>query len=271
MKNFTINNCNFFVSSVISQDRINLFNKDNSLNSSPVITIFISAFNEADYIVETIKSVITAIESTNFSYEILIIDDASVDNTVNVILDFISQHDSFPIALKVNPLNKGLASNFIDAAHLGQGQYFRMVCGDNVEPASTLKLIFHMIGTADLVIPYHQDLKGKKFSRRLLSKLYVFLCNLLSGFNLKYYNGLAILKRLDIIYYSPTTSGFGFQAELVSNLLLRGRSYIEVPVSAVENKISTALTVRNFLSTIHVFLNILILRISLAVFKRDNL
>jgi glycosyltransferase involved in cell wall biosynthesis len=269
MKKITIDNCNFYTSSVISQERINLLNKDNFLNSLPVITIFISSFNETDYIVDTIKSVITAIESTNFSYEILIIDDASVDNTVNVILDFISQHDNVQIVLKVNNLNKGLASNFIDAAHLGQGKYFRMVCGDNVEPVSTLKSIFQMIGTADLVIPYHQDLKGKKLSRRLLSKFYVFLCNLLSGFNLKYYNGLAILKRLDVIYYSPTTSGFGFQAELVSNLLLRGRSYIEVPVSAIELKISTALTVRNFLSTIHVFLNILISRISLSLYKRD--
>ena len=46
----------------------------------------------------------------------------------------------------VNPVNKGLGQNFIEASFLGRGEYYRLICGDNVEPADALVEIFKHIG-----------------------------------------------------------------------------------------------------------------------------
>lgn len=50
--------------------------------SSPIVSIIITAFNRADIIERAIKS---ALEQTIQDTEVLVVDDASTDNTVEVV------------------------------------------------------------------------------------------------------------------------------------------------------------------------------------------
>jgi len=236
------------------------------------LTLFVACYNEQENITGTLDVVQAACVEVAITYEIIIIDDASSDASVDVIRRYMADHPDAPISLYVNEKNMGLGENFAEAAFLGRGKYYRLICGDNVEPVETLVKVFREIGKADIILTYRpHDVAGKSLSRRLTSRLYTALVNMVSGFQLHYYNGLPVMKRRDVMRWQPNSHGFGFQADLVTRLLDRGATYLEVPVTGTERATgeSKAITFRNFCSVAHSLLNIAIRRFSKTLYGRS--
>jgi glycosyltransferase involved in cell wall biosynthesis len=239
---------------------------------SPIdVTIFISCYNEERYIIQTIETVRAAFtEAGRPRYEIIVIDDCSSDNSANLVEDYIRAHPSDRILLRRNKRNQGLAQNYFDAAFIGKGKYYRLICGDDAEPLDTMVAVFKDIGAADMLIPYYVSSEGKSLSRRIISNSYSWLVNLISGFSLHYYNGLAVHLRYNVMRWHPNTRGFGFQADIICMLLDQGFTYKEIPVRTIERKKgdSKALTFKNMLSVFHTLVDIVVRRISNRVYRR---
>src|SRR5262249_16081279 len=83
------------------------------------LTLFVVCYNEEENIVGTMETVLEALGEFDFTWEIIIIDDASKDRSVEIIQDFLSKHPDLPITLKVREFNVGLGQNYIEAAFLG--------------------------------------------------------------------------------------------------------------------------------------------------------
>jgi glycosyltransferase involved in cell wall biosynthesis len=234
------------------------------------LTIFVACFNEEENIEATLDVLISALSEFSFTWEVIVIDDASTDQSVKRIQQYISSHPSLPILLHVNARNMGLANNYVDGAFLGRGKYYRLVCGDNVEPKETLVEIFKNIGKADMIIPKQIHVEGRPPLRRFLSGLYPKIINLITGHNISYYNGLAVHLRYNVQRFHSTSSGFNFQADLITTLLDRGCGYIEVPVVARDRQAgkSTALTFKNILSVGHSLLEMVFRRLRLKLYGR---
>jgi glycosyltransferase involved in cell wall biosynthesis len=230
------------------------------------ISVLITCYNEQNFIIDTIGNVIEALHKANRSYEIIVIDDVSTDNSVNVINEFIQKHPEYPIKLVANKVNRGLANNFVDGAFLGKGRYYRLCCGDNPEPKETLTHLFRHVGIADLVIPYQKqrEVVGRRLYRKLLSKFAVLLVNVISGFKIKYYNGSPIFLRYHVMRWPPITYGFGFQMDVITRLFDEGVTYVQIPsLNTIDRKgkNTTALSMRNLLSVAHTLIEIAFRRI----------
>src|SRR5215216_2454913 len=236
------------------------------------LTIFVSCYNEQDFILQTITTVQEALAALgSVNYEIVVIDDCSHDRSADLVEDYIRAHPEKSILLRRNKSNRGLAQNYFDAAFIGKGKYYRLICGDNAEPKDTMVAVFRHIGEADILIPYYVSSEGRSRSRMLLSGAFTFLVNSISGFRLHYYNGLAVHLRYNVMRWHPNTRGFGFQADILCLLLDQGFSYKEVPVRTVERKgaeNSRALTFRNLLSVSHTLVDLVFRRISKWVYRR---
>jgi SAM-dependent methyltransferase len=229
------------------------------------ITIFVPCLNEQNHIGPTLDTITAAMSELPYSYEVLVVDDASTDETSKIVENYIQAHLEAPIRLISNAKNRGLSTSYVDAAFLGRGTYYRMVCGDNAEPKEALIGILQRLGEADMVIPYHEHVTGKPARRVWLSRLYTAMVNLLSGYKIRYYNGMAIHLRHNVMRWGPYSFGFGFQAELITRLLDEGATYTEVPVKEATHrekaKGSSALNQRNFLSVAHTLSEVLIRRV----------
>ena len=236
------------------------------------ITVVVTCYNEEAYIADALDTVVTALKRVNVSFEVIVVDDASRDDSVKVIRDYMSAHPDDPIILKANERNRGLGNNYVEAAFLGKGRYYRLCCGDNPESTDILANIFGRIGAADMVIPYQNqdEVVGKTPARKLLSKTFTYLVNLISGYNLKYYNGLAVHLRYNVMRWHPSSYGFGFQADMITRLLDEGASYIQIPSSSNDKKgsASSALAMRNVLSVGHTLLEIAIRRFRRILYGR---
>lgn len=228
------------------------------------ITLFVSCYNEEVFIENTLNTIVEAMKLIGKSYEILIIDDCSKDNSLVLVKKFIEEHPEINIILKANKKNKGLAQNFIDGAFIGKGKYYRLICGDNSEPIETLVKVIGMMGEADIIVPYYIEAQGKSNFRQFVSKTYTKLINLISGNKINYYNGLQVHLRYNIMRWHPTTRGFGFQAALLCGLMDLGFSYKQVPCVTIEQRGGggNAITWKNLRSVMHTMLMVLIRRIA---------
>lgn len=233
------------------------------------ITILLSCYNEAVFIADALDNVTGALNEVGCTYEVIVVDDASKDNSVANIRDYIQRHPDLPIILKANEKNRGLGNNYVEAAFLGHGKYYRLCVGDNAEPKEKLVPIFRCIGKADMILPYH-DVIGKSWYRKAISVAYTFLVDILSGYRIKYYNGLAIHLRYNVMRWPPVSYGFGFQADIITRLLDEGASYAQVATVSIDRKggHATALSMRNVLSVIHTLLEIVIRRLRRMIYGK---
>jgi glycosyltransferase involved in cell wall biosynthesis len=214
--------------------------------------------------VATLETVRRAMAGLRFTYDIVIIDDASRDGSPELIKQYIAEHPDCNIVFRQNAVNKGWAQNYVDSTFIGRGRYHRAICGDNSEMQATIRTVLRSLGEADIIIPYYVEVRHKRLSRHVVSSTYTFLVNLLSGNSLRYYNGLPVHRRYNVMRWHSDTRGFGFQADILCLLLGQGATYKEVALSAIEQRpgVSTALTCKNLLSVAHTLSDILLRRIS---------
>jgi glycosyltransferase involved in cell wall biosynthesis len=233
-----------------------------STEFGPDITLFIACYNEEDNIIDTLGEVERAMAELEWSWEIIIIDDASKDKSVSLIKSYMCEHPDYPIVLVVREKNQGLAQNFIEAAFLGKGRYYRLINGDNVEDSRQIASILSHIGEADLLIPTHTQSHNRSLFRRMLSGLFTQLVNSISGYSLNYYNGCSVHLRSDVMRWHSNSYGFDFQADLITRLLDQGKTYLEIPTVCGERQhgSSNSLTSRNIISAGYFLFGLLLRR-----------
>lgn len=91
----------------------------------PLVSVCIPAYNNAGYIKETIDSILN---QTYSNIELIISDDKSTDNTIEVIE---SIGDS-RIKLYKNEKNLGMSGNWNRCLELCQGEFMKLICADDM-------------------------------------------------------------------------------------------------------------------------------------------
>lgn len=231
------------------------------------ITFFIPCYNEEPNVIGAVEKLVHACGVLGLTYEILVFDDASTDATGEVVRRYQAAHPDLPLRLFTCPVNNGVARNFVEGAFQGRGIDYRLVCGDNVEPIETHLGILARRGEADIIVPYFTTIHGRRAYRHLLSHVYTWLVNLISGNALRYYNGCPIFKRYDVLRWHVEVTGLGYQAEFLTRLLREGKSYVEVPLVGSDREGSASFTLRNVLSVGHSLLKIGLSRLRVSLLK----
>ena len=95
---------------------------------SPLVSVCIPAYNNADTILETIQSVLT---QTYQNLESIVVDDRSTDDTYQVVKTFAKQAGDDRLHLYQNEKNLGMAGNWNHCMELCKGtlsnSYARMI------------------------------------------------------------------------------------------------------------------------------------------------
>ena len=212
------------------------------------ISLIVPALNEEAVIAAVLEGICKQAEGHFRDYELIALNDGSSDATGEIMEQCAARNSR--IRVLHNRPNIGLGASFQKGLKQARFQYVMLLCGDGGLPARSLPAIFSLIGSADLIVPHMTNLRQiKSPARYLISRTYSNLLNLLFGFNLRYYNGLPVYRRSLLDAIRITSSGFGFQAEIVVKLLKSGCTYVEVGVEGAEEKgRSHALRPRNVLS-----------------------
>jgi glycosyltransferase involved in cell wall biosynthesis len=93
----------------------------------PLVSVCVITYNHAQYIVQTLKSIL--MQKTNFAFEIVIGEDKSTDNTRAICAEFAEKHAN--IRLLATEGNVGVVPNFIRTANACRGKYIAVLEGDD--------------------------------------------------------------------------------------------------------------------------------------------
>lgn len=227
------------------------------------VTFFVACYNEQLHIRDTLETTAAAAREVGCTYEIIVIDDASRDRSVEIVKSYMAEHPDCPIRLICREKNRGLAYNFVDAAFEGRGRYYHVVHGDNPEPKETMVRLLRERGKARVIIAYQKQVDNRSLFRRFLSRTYTHLVNFATGIKLRYWNGPGLVTRYDVMRWHSYHTGFSFHAEFLSNMLLEGYSYLEFGGVYKEQggRKSHAITLRNWLSVAHCLTTLFLRRV----------
>lgn len=212
------------------------------------LSVLVPALNEENTLAPTVERLIDALTITIEDFEIIIIDDGSSDNTRNV-AERLAAENSI-VRVITNPRKMGLGYGYTRGFEEATKEFFVYIPGDNTWPYRSFVELFGNFGRADIITSYAINPEVRPFSRRVVSRLYTMLMNVLFGRHLRYFNGLTIYPVSFLRRRPATTFGFGFQAEVLIKALYFGLSYIEVGLSIDERSAggSKAVNTRNIVS-----------------------
>ncbi|SOD81207.1 glycosyltransferase [Spirosoma fluviale] len=95
----------------------------------PLVSICSTTFNREKYIGQAIESWLS--QKVNFSFEIVISDDCSTDNTIQIIEEYIELNPNVKIKLLKSAKNQGFVKNSIKVYESAKGKYIAHCDGDD--------------------------------------------------------------------------------------------------------------------------------------------
>jgi len=178
--------------------------------TSPLVSIVCITYNQAPFIRETIDSFL--MQKTKFDFEILIHDDASTDNTADILREYLIKDKRFIAIFQTeNKFSKGINPGIEYLFPIARGKYIAVCEGDDywTDPYKLQKQVEFLEANPDYSLSFHaaehlNETSGCKKSHRYKCK-----------------NGFRSFTIIDVIWKGGgfmTTNSIVFRTEYVSHL-----------------------------------------------------
>jgi glycosyltransferase involved in cell wall biosynthesis len=219
------------------------------------ISVIIPAYNEEKNIVNTINETKRELESLNYSYEIIVVDDGSKDKTSETVENnFNFEKDKVRIEGYKPNYGKGNALKY--GTGFAGGDYILFLDADlDLHPRQLGRFLDEMEKTgADAVIGSKKAKNSKviySFKRRFLSNGYYYFIKILFGLpvrdtqtGFKLFKSKALKESIRRIL----VKGYTFDLELLIILNKKGYKIVECPVQVVQSRPSSRIGQKDALS-----------------------
>jgi len=189
-------------------------------------------------------------------YEVGIVDDGSRDLTGSI-ADEIAAGDP-KVRVIHHPTNQGFGASMRRGIETSRMNFMIVLPGDNEISLPSIQKILGSVGRADIVLPFTVNMEMRPKSRRFVSRAFTLVMNTVFLCDVQYYNGPA-MHRVDLLrWVGVNTTGFAFQAVMVTKLLRMGFTVCEVPMYLQEKAAyrSSAVRMRNIVSVAKSFIKL---------------
>lgn len=200
-------------------------------SQQPNISVVIPVFEEERSIKDLIPEIVNTLELDDFSFEIVVVDDGSADETPNILRDLRS---TYPRQLKVvrHLYNKGNGSALRTGAQVAKGDVVVFMDSDGQHSPSEIAKLLSSIPPYDLVIGYRTgDYQGKWY-RNLANRFYNRFASWLTGKDVKdLTSGFRAMRRSLILHFLPLfPPGFSASSTITLAFLKAGYNVNFVPI-----------------------------------------
>jgi dolichyl-phosphate beta-glucosyltransferase len=210
-----------------------------------LLSLIIPAYNEESVIKNTLKKITEHLDTQPYGWEVIVIDDASTDATVEQVNQFIFHHTGARIRLLANERNSKKGAAIKRGILTAEGRYSIFTDADYAYPITQLNSFLEPLADgADVVIGNRSDPKTTYivrpvffsyiYQRYVLSRVFNFMVRhfLIKGVRdtqcgLKGFNTVAAKSIINKI----TIFNFAFDVELLYVVQSNGMKIVQVPVT----------------------------------------
>lgn len=238
--------------------------------TTPYLSVIVPAYNEEKRLPETIQLIETFLSQQDYTWELIIMDDGSSDETCSVARKaFQSPHSR----LEKNPRNMGKGATIRNGMlNHAQGQFRLFTDADNSTPIEEVAKLLpslednsHQIAIGSRALPesklevrqpIHRELMGRTFN--LMVQLIVLpgIKDTQCGFK------LFTAKAADFVFSRQTRDGFSFDVEVLYLGKLAGYTIAEIPIRWIDSPASRVSPIRDSLA---MFLDLLRVRLTTSL------
>jgi glycosyltransferase involved in cell wall biosynthesis len=195
----------------------------------PFLTVFVPAYNEAGSLPGCVQAVLAQMEALGVEVEILIVDDASRDETGPLADELAVQEGR--VRVIHHTANLGIGGAFMTALQQAHGEWLILIPADLAIEPSELHRYLSAAPQADVVVGVRSDLSDYNLARKLVHETNIFLVRHLFHMPLRQFQYISMyrmdaLRSMTIEYWR---SAF-FLAEILIKAQSLGYRLVEVEV-----------------------------------------
>lgn len=209
------------------------------MTDSPQLSLIIPAYNERRTIEELICRVDNVVGQTRLKYELIVVDDGSVDDTRKRAIDYANNNSHVKVVSYKRNIGKGHAIKTGFARAKGDAVVF-MDSDLDIDPRLIVRYA-EALKDGDLVIASKRHPYSKvsmPLMRSFLSRGFNVLVKLLTGLRISdTQTGLKAVRKssLEEVFSKLAVKRYAFDVELLVIANLRGMKIVELPVHAKVN------------------------------------
>lgn len=154
----------------------------------PKLSVIIPAYNEEKRIIPTLRATKRYLESRDYSYEVIVVNDGSTDKTAQVVAKAEQNWDE--LKLIDNKKNKGKGGVVKQGMMAAKGDWRLFMDADNSTPVSEVEKFWPFTKEYQIIIGSRYSHGGKitvpqSLTRRLMSRLGNFLIQMMVAWGMK--------------------------------------------------------------------------------------
>ena len=208
-----------------------------------LLTVFIPAYNEQDNLDTCIHELIPSLENTGTPFEILIVNDASSDQTGDLAEQWAQRDERIRVVHHTH--NLGIGGGFCTAVEKAHGDWLLLIPADLALDVADIHLYLDASEQADVIVGLRSNRNDYSFFRKLVSWLNIQLIRFLfkmpqHQFQFISMYRLVVLRKMKIKYWH---SAF-FLAEILIKAKALGKCLVEVEIRYIPRKGGRATGVR---------------------------
>jgi len=193
------------------------------------LTVILPAYNEDSVISGLIRQVQDVLSNLDYSYEILVIDDGSVDKTAQLA-------QSSGARVISHPYNIGNGASIKTGIRGSRGRILIMMDADGQHPPELIPNLLKAVETHDMAVGARTRKSETALHRDIANKIYNWLATYISGQKIKDLTSGFRAIRADIahnyVYLLPNT--FSYPTTITLALLRSGGSLVYIPFESTE-------------------------------------
>lgn len=229
--------------------------------STPLLSLIIPAYNEAERLPKTLPAVVDFIQNLPYPAEVIIVNNNSLDDTGRIAQELATR---YPFIRVLDEMTQGKGAAVRTGMLAAQGEYLFMADADFSMPVDEIaKFLPPQLSDYDVAIGSREATGAVRFNepeyRHFMGRVFNFYVKVLAipGFE-DTQCGFKCFRRdvaLDILPYQ-TIDGWAFDVELLFIALQRGYTVVEVPVQWYYGANSRISPVRDTINMIREVLHI---------------
>ena len=205
-----------------------------------MISIVIPAHNEELNLRPMLEKTILSLNSTNFDYEIILVNDNSTDKTEEIATQISRLYDQVKVINRLDG-NKGVGITLRTGYAATEGDIVVTIDADlSQNPEDIPRLVKAVNDGADFAIGSRYVKGGSAdltIAKKILSRLFNFVAGMLIGLNIRdVTHGFRAIRKEVLDQIDLESSGFVIYPELTLNAYFGGFKLTEVPVILSKRK-----------------------------------